>query len=336
MSSHRLLAAAIGAASALITMVSVAACADHTPATTAPSSAPVRPTEVTDDAAKETLAQHRRLALAASRRVVAATPLPPGSRRLHGKPPGWPDGGTAVGPSDARLGRTRWWSVPASTAAVADFLRAHAPADMRHPGSEDDISEGPGSMSTVEYDSRRASDPSAYTGPTLIVEFAPVGDRTVIHATTFLALREVVPAQARVMARVTSVRIERTAHRDRRGRPQHLAPVSLSSADPVEDNLIRRLVLAFDRLPGSVTPASLGWMSCPFIPSPVPRTRVTFTTDDGHATVATLTQGCESQVHVAVDGRRLEKTLDPMGWQKVVDSVAAFVVRRRCCTTPRG
>ncbi len=313
----------------------VAGCADRGGSVATPTPAGSQAVTVSPPI-RDTLARHRQLATAASARAVGAMPLPPGAHRLRDKPAGWPDGGTSIGPSDGRLSRTRWWSTSASMTTVTDYLRDHAPAGMRHPRDSDVVSDGPDRMITTEYEVVRPVDPAAYVGPTLLLELARVGDRTVIHGTTFLAVRTVVAPQARIDSRVTSIRIERSGYRDRSGRLRRLAPVTLASSVPGDDDQIRRLVLAFDGLPGSITPASFGWMSCPGVWAPVPRIRVTFHTEDGHTVVAALREECWGQLRVRVDGVKVAGTLDPAGWRRLVDRAADFRTERRGPTQPAG
>lgn len=57
-----------------------------------------------------------------------------------------------------------------SKAELAAFLTNHAPVGMRHPAGEDVIGDGGSDgVADTEYDVLAPADPTAYTGPSLLV-----------------------------------------------------------------------------------------------------------------------------------------------------------------------
>lgn len=116
--------------------------------------------------------------------------------------------------------------------------------------------------------------PTAYTGPSLLVQFTQIADRTVLRADTFLAARYAVSERHRIIDDVVAVRINRI-------RPPSpgineesnaLPPVELNA--PEDAAQIGRLVDSFNRLYGSVTVPNV--MSCP--QSPPAKDTMTFST----------------------------------------------------------
>jgi hypothetical protein len=272
-----------------------------------------------------TTAENRQLAIAASEAAVASMPVPEESVQLDGKPEGWPDGESALGPSDWRLTRTAWWSVPMGVAQVVAFLTDHAPAGMRRPPGEDIVvnadSDGVG---YTDYDTISPADPAAYTGPSLLVQFKQFGDHTIVRADTFLAARYAVSPQHRIAGEVTAVQIVRVrpAKPFGSGDGGPLPTVRLEAlADAAQ---ISELVDAYNGLYGSWTEG--GFLSCPFPGDPRPEDTVTFfvRNDDGtDSTVVAKTElACWGQLQATVDGSRLDVTLDPGDFPQTVDQIA--------------
>src|SRR5205085_3114362 len=120
-----------------------------------------------------TTAENRLLAAAASKAAISALPLPDGSVQLAGEPAGWPVGGMGLGPyADPKLTDTAWWSVPADSDGLADYLADHAPPGMHHTAGEDAVSGADSSgVAWTDYVPIEPADPAAYIGPDLLLEF---------------------------------------------------------------------------------------------------------------------------------------------------------------------
>lgn len=259
------------------------------------------------------------MAAAASQRAVDSLPLPAGTDRIGGKPAGWPESSMGLAPADSRLGREAWWSTPLTKDQLAHFLTVNAPPGMRHTPGDDPINDGSSDgLAYTEYDLTKPPAPYAFLGPTLIVEFTRIGDRTFMHAETFAAARYPVSSQHRITSPVISVVI----HRFHKG----TSPNSGSGVLPTvrltrsgDSKQIDQLVQGFNRLPGTAN--SNAFMSCPY--QGIWTDTVAFTTGSGSRTVATLKRsGCADQVVVRVDGRRLITTLDPGSWDTLVNRIA--------------
>lgn len=283
---------------------------------------------LTSGVAATTTRENFRLAAAAARAALAALPLPPGAARLPGKPADWPPGGMGIAPSDRRLMLTTWWSTPLSVRQVASFLTAHAPAGMHHPKSQQaSVGTNYDGIRWTEYDAVISAHPAAYTRPRMIVQFARVGDRTVLRADNFISPRVGVPEGERITAPVTAVQIDRTGPLKPTGGPGgRLAPVHLTRARDAAQ--IQQLVHGFNQLYGSLTGTALGIAPCAIPVGPWPTDKVTFVTTSSHGSgtgtvVARLELGCFGQLHVTVDGEPLKVTLDPTGWDRLIDRVAA-------------
>ena len=211
------------------------------------------PTPTSDkDEPPPTDADYRAMAAAASERTLAKTPVPEGALRLEGQPPGWPkDYGLSVGPSDQRLTRTAWWSVPMGTDALAEFLASHEAEGLRHNPGEDVISCGNdfGICSTT-YDPLRQNHPEAYSEPTLLVQFTAAGDRSLMRADTFTFARPVRPLGSYLTAPVTSVGIDRVVPSS-----QGVHNVREPHVEVTDPDLVDQLVEAVN---GALRPSRVG------------------------------------------------------------------------------
>ncbi|GAB3774522.1 hypothetical protein FB382_003770 [Nocardioides ginsengisegetis] len=290
------------------------------PAGQAPSSSP---TVGSGDIPQGTTEENRRRAVAASEATLAAFSPPEGSARLEGQPEGWPAGGMTLGASDLGLSRTAWWSVPMSKAEVVAYLSDHSPAGMLNRSGVSDPSGG--GIASTSYETTTSPDPAAFTAPLLLVQFMQMGDRTVLRVDTFLAARYAVPDEARIPPDVSVIRIDRVAPlstRGGQGGDPYPAPVRLTR--PADTGLMDDLVAGFNALYGSITAS--GYVGCPAPSLPLARDTVTFQTADTNATphtiVAELEPDCRGQVRVSLDGTQLPVTLDPGGWDQLVNDTA--------------
>jgi hypothetical protein len=262
-----------------------------------------------------TYQENRALAAAESARVVELAPLPESATRLPRKPAGWPGGGTFLGPADASLTETAWWSVPVDADSFETYLKAHEPDGMHR---EED---GGGSMSDLEghvvldlsYTQDESAAPDAYLPVSLLVQWMADGDHTLVRADTSTAAREVRTPETYIDAEVTAVDIERVVPHPPDN--QRLPTVHLTAPDDSAD--IARLVDAVNGLPASIKPAFVA--SCPFPGDPRPFVTLTFHTAAG-TVVAHLETACWGQVEIRRDGTPVRPTLDPGELTEAVES----------------
>ena len=251
---------------------------------------------------RPTYEDNRAVAAAASERMLEQVPLPRGAVRLAGEPPGWPDGGTSLGPSDGSLTRTSWWSVPVSGDELADHLRHHRPPGARAGMSEGGI--GSDGLATWSY-GKAPDDPAAYTGVTLLVQWLDVGARTLVRADTFTAARGVPDPRSLVTGTVSEMVLEYLPGN---------APIAerprtrLRLTGAASQGQIAAVVDALNGLPASIRPAPQA--SCPYPGNPPASYRLTVRSSDATWTFR-LEPACWGQVEVRRDGVPLRATLDP-------------------------
>jgi len=272
-----------------------------------------------------TTEENRQRAIAASETALASMSLPAGAEQLEGKPDGWTGGGMGMGPADGTLTRTAWWSVPLSVDQVVVYLTDYAPAGMQRTEGEEVVPAGSSDgVSYTAYSVITPADPAAYTAPTLLVQFAQIGDHTVVRLDTFLAARYAVSPQHRIAGEVTAVQIDRVRPSGSFGSGDGGPLPTVRLAEPADAALIDELVDAFNGQYGSPT-AGLT-LPCPYPGDPSPEDTVTFSVrnDDGSAgtVVAKTDLWCVGQTQVTVDGARLDVTLDPGDFPDTVDRVA--------------
>ncbi len=272
---------------------------DRAPPVSASSPPPtaVSPTPGPTDAA------NLRAAARESERVLRLVPLPPGARRLPGKPAGWPpDAGFGMSPSNRSLTRTAWYDVPLDVDAMQAFLLSHVPDGMA-PGDGLGSSVG---VRTYDYATPQPREPAAYTGPSLLVQWYATGRATVVRFDVVLASRRARTPSTYLTGPVTSVDIDRTVENHTgRGSAQTLPTVRLS-ADRDADRL-SRLVRAFNGLYGAVVSTSLH--SCPDQTETTTYTFV-FHTGQGDVTYRWV-DGCDPEITVARAGKPIGPHLDP-------------------------
>lgn len=256
----------------------------------------------------------RALAATESARVVGTTPVPHGSTRLTTPPPTWsgPSDQT-LGPSDARLTRTAWWTVPVGTTAddIQHLLLAQAPDGMRR---EDGVGEGADGVRDITYVQPASPDPPAYTSVSLLVQWGAAKSEDgnlLVRADTFLAARDVRSPRTIVPGRTLAVNIGEVRAGDR-GRSRRMAVVHFTrDADP---GALEALVAEVNRLYASTRPIPA--LPCPAPVRPVPRLTLTFLVSPvqqqpPHVIRMRLQAWCMGQVRVDVDGKGQSPTLDP-------------------------
>jgi hypothetical protein len=194
----------------------------------------------------ETSADYRRIAAAESERTLRLAPVPPGARRLPGRPDGWPRSlRIGMSPENTHLTRMAWYSVPLGYDAVQRFLLAHRPRGMTTPGAGYEL----GTVGFVDFETRHPRRPEAYNGPVLMVQWKVIGQRTVIRYAAVLASRGVRDPASFVPGDVTSVDVEHL--RNASGAANATRVVSTlrftAKADPVA---FHQVVAALDGLYG--------------------------------------------------------------------------------------
>lgn len=308
---------AAAAAAAVLVVAGVTAYAvgwNKAPDPTTPGGAPTpTPTLSDQEEPGPTDADFRAMAAAASERTLAKTPVPHGAVRLDGRPPGWPkEYSMGLGPSDGRLTRTAWWSVPMSTDALASFLASHEPNGLRHNPGEDVINCGNsfGVCYTI-YEATTQSNPQAYGEPTLQVQFTAAGDHALIRADTFTFARPVRPPESYLTEPVTSVGIDRVVPG-----PQGIHNVAVPHVEITDANLIDQLVQAVNGLYGHYTFTA----SCPFPGDPPPSLTLWFHTGSGVVRIHG-NRACWEGLTVTRDMTRVGPELDPEGIDEVVERV---------------
>lgn len=266
------------------------------------------------DATRATDAHNRAMAMAASVRTLARTPVPEGAVRLGGQPDDWPkDYGVSLGPSDGRLTRTAWWSVPLDSEALAEFLGSHEPEGLRHTPGEIAIDCGNSyGICSTTYVPIRSPHPEAYAEPTLLVQFTASGGRSLMRADTFTFARLTRPQESYIAGSVTSVRIDRVIPGSGSGHHNIRVP-HVEITDPQQ---IDRLAAAVNGLYGHFSFSG----SCPFPGEPRPSLTLNFTTAAGVVRVQG-NRDCWSGLAVTRDGQRVGPELDPDGIDEVIDRV---------------
>jgi len=291
---------------------------DHTtPQPTSPSSSTSTTTDtsgvVSSGASRPTYADNRAAAAAESARVVGLVPLPGGATRLSSPPPSWAGpSNLTLGPSDYTLTRTAWWTVPVDAGAMRRVLLSNAPAGTHRDGG---VGKSYGQISDVTYDQSTLTDPSAYTGVSLLVQWASTktqDGKLLVRADTFMSARSVrnpISLVGRDARTLTIREIRATSN----GTSRRMPTIGLTT--PADRASIRAIAQAVDALRASTRPLPV--TSCPVPPRPTPRLTMTFQTSpaqvDGliHVYRMTLDAWCFGQLRAIRDGHPLKPPLDP-------------------------
>lgn len=283
---------------------------DRSPAGGASSSNPptVIPTPRLTDA------DNLRAAAKESARVLRLAPLPPGAERLPGKPPGWPDAGFGMSPSNESLTRTAWFAVPISADAVQEFLLSHVPVGM---APDEGVGNSVG-VRTYDYTTPHPQEPAAYTGPSLLVQWYDTGATTAIRFDAVLASRRARTPATYLTGTVTSVDIDRTVENHTgRGNTRTLPTVRLSANN--DPGGLDRLVATLNGLYGAVVSTSLH--SCP-AQLETTTYRFNFHTKRGDVTYQWI-NGCDPEIEVTRSGKPISPPLDPGDLHDTVTEILA-------------
>jgi hypothetical protein len=234
-------------------------------------------------------------------------PLPPGTRRLHRKPPGWPDTYLVVNSSDPNAYQERWWEVARPRHDVLEYYVDHHPPGLRHSPGEDPYSDGLGAgarQGSTDFFPRGWKHWRRFSGPALVLDVVTIGDRTVIHAYTQTSARYARTPGNQVTGEVAAVDVRRV-HTDEHNHRKVTAHTFLRSTEPER---ITRIVRSFNDLAGGTV--SEAWESCPIFDTV--SYAVTFHTSDGVLTAETGNIYCDRSIHLTRDRRRLQSTLFPV------------------------
>lgn len=268
-------------------------------------------------------ADHRRAAVAESLRVLALTPVPAGSTRLTSPPGSWSGtSGSTLGPSDGTLTQTAWWTVAGDAAGIERTLLTQTPSGMRRDGG---VGESYGHIKGVTYYQIRPTDPDAFTGVGLLVQWALTktqDGKLLVRADTFVAARAIRNPASVVGKNVRAVTV-REVRGTVRGTSRLMPAVHLRA--PADAEKIRALVEAVNALRASTRPPPV--ISCPAPPSPAPRVTMNFNMDPRrpgsahHTYRMKLPAWCEGQLQVIRDGRPVDPALDPANLLEAVHHI---------------
>lgn len=270
-----------------------------------------------------TFRANRAAAAAESARVVGLVPVPPGATRLAAAPDSWSGPSQiTLGPSENRLTRTAWWTVPVGANAMQHVLLSQTPVGMRREGGVGGGSDG---IRFVTYGQTAPAAPDAYFGVSLLVQWSPTRTEhgeLLVRADTFTAARAVRNPRSTITGTVRAVDIRQIRAIDN-GQSRRMRPVHLEQSADVA--LIEHLVRAVNQLPASTRPVPVA--SCPAPPRPTPRLDLTFHTGANGADEVTmkLVDWCFGQVQSAVNGHEIRPTLDP---GRLVTTVNHLLARR--------
>ena len=153
---------------------------------------------------------NRSLALAASARMIARFPVPPGAIRVAAPPPraAYLSRLRALdGPVDGSLTRTRWWIVPRGYHRLVDWYVAHTPT---HRESTQYPSGRTATESVLTWESHGPA--TAYSPPSKVVTYSRLTRHsTAIRTDVTLAARDDRTAATLVPPTVTRIEITRQA-----------------------------------------------------------------------------------------------------------------------------
>jgi hypothetical protein len=261
-------------------------------------------------------AKNYALAAAESERVLRSVPVPPGADRLSGKPADWPQGGSGMSPSDTTLTRTAWYRVPDDADQVQAFLLSHDPAGLRHdPGA---LPGSSGQLRILDYSAVRSSNPAAYTGIDVIVQWTDIDGGTVLRFDTWIAARRARGAATMIQGTPSVIDLHRkTIRTSGPRRPAHVLPV-LHLRQPRDGVVIARLTAILDALSGS--PISNTMHGCPPMMNPTDFTLVVH--DDDGSLQFHLLDLCTNEVEVRRNGHLVSPPLDPGDLRTVLSDLA--------------
>ncbi|GAB4003642.1 hypothetical protein [Nocardioides ultimimeridianus] len=251
--------------------------------------------------ATETTADNRAAARAESERLLTVLSPPAGGRVVDASPAAdLRDPLEGVGPSDGRLSRHAWWTVPMAPTDFAAWLQGQRPAGM---SVQDGGSSSAADGTMVDIAELDGTGTSAYSAPVVTFAYVPHDGGTAVRLDTFLAARYArttyLPTDvSRVVIRRDTSSMMSSARRRVR---------TTVVTDPAR---IGRLVTAANGLPGIVTVPNI--FHCPMMRT-VTSARVTFTSPSGVFTIDGPATVCGAVLTLSKDGHRVPPALDPGG-----------------------
>ena len=263
---------------------------DHPAGPTTPSPS----TSAETGAVAETYSAHREAARAEAARILTLVSLPTDTEPLDGQPPGGAVGEEGIGPSDADLTQTGWWTVPASPTDVQTYLLTHQVDGF----TVEDATAGTSidGHYSLTFTQTSSTEPTAYRPAFLLLRWKALGGGTAVRADAFIGAYDVRDPDS-LLGEVTSVAVARTV-----GPSEDI--VDLTRADGQQPT---RLVDAFQGLSASMKPPVVA--SCP---APVPGKEVTDTiTPSTRATSTTPCRLCSGRTPTVVEEGVLRPSRNP-------------------------
>ncbi|WP_310964758.1 hypothetical protein [Nocardioides terrisoli] len=225
--------------------------------------------------------------------------MPRGAREWRDSPTAhYRHGTVGIGPSDATLTRTTWWTVPASATSFSNWLRAHAPHRLTADSDGGSVEAG----GIWEDDQAfRASGSMTHTPAWVNFAFMRYGAGLVVRVDTFVGAR--FARTTLVPADTNSVTIRHTVrHLGPHARPHTTTRTVTGPA------AVARLVGMVDHLPGAMTVPFVA--SCPgaLVEESY---RMTFAGPHGSYVAALPSTACWPRLVLLRDGLRSSPPLDP-------------------------
>lgn len=256
------------------------------------------PSSGTTTPAASTTAGNRALARAESERLLTVLSPPQGGAVVTTSPVAdLRDQLEGVGPSDRRLSRHAWWTVPMSPRDFAAWLKAQRP-----PGStvEDGGSSSAPDGTMVDFVDVTGTDTAAYSAPVLTVAYLPHAGGVAVRLDTFLAARYARTTYVPTDTTRVTIRTVTTTYGSGRRTVRHR-----TVSDPAE---VRRLVAAANGLFGMITVPNV--FHCPLMREQTTAT-VTFSGPSGVYAITGTATNCAAALALSHDGHLLPPALDP-------------------------
>lgn len=256
-------------------------------------------TDLPSGQATETTSDHRAAARAESQRLLTVLSPPAGGRVVDASPAAdLRDQLEGVSPSDSRLSRHAWWTVPMSPTDFAAWLKGQHPTGMT---VEDGGSSSAVDGTMVDSTDLTGTSTAAYSAPVVTFAYVPYDGGTAVRLDTFLAAR---------YARSTYLPTDVTRVVIRQVVTSMMSPARRRVRTEVVTDAARiaRLVAAANRLPGIVTVPNV--FHCPMMPT-VRTSTVTFTGPSGVFSISGPATVCGAVLTLRHDGHRVRPALDP-------------------------
>ncbi|HJQ04184.1 MAG TPA: hypothetical protein VJ872_01975 [Nocardioides sp.] len=245
-----------------------------------------------------TTAGNRVIALAASQHLLIVLRPPKGGHAVDSSPTAdLRDPLEGVGPSDSRLSRHAWWTVPMSAQDFGTWLRSQHPDGLTV--SDGGSSSAPdGTM--VDIAELDGTSTAAYSAPVLTVAYLPHDGGVAVRLDTFLAARYARTTYIPTDTTRVAIRTVTTTFDSKRRTTRHR-----TVSDPAQ---VHRLVAAANGLFGTVTIPNI--FHCPLMRKQTTAT-VTFTGPSGTYAITGTATTCAAALALTHDGHLVPPALDP-------------------------